>query len=102
MKRADAVLNQVCSLAINYHKAQTNVECAITDGKLDWVVLIQFFYELKITFALLHFENAQMQSIISKDRLRHQLSFYGVLFVLSTVISHVHITSFKMWHHKHP
>ncbi|KRY02842.1 hypothetical protein T01_1469 [Trichinella spiralis] len=23
---ADAVLNQVCSLAINYHKAQTNVE----------------------------------------------------------------------------
>ncbi|KRY25377.1 hypothetical protein T01_12719 [Trichinella spiralis] len=26
MWRADAVLNQVCSLAINYHKAQTNVE----------------------------------------------------------------------------
>ncbi|KRZ96053.1 hypothetical protein T08_15477 [Trichinella sp. T8] len=26
MKRADAVLNQVYSLAINYHKAQTNVE----------------------------------------------------------------------------
>ncbi|KRX84853.1 hypothetical protein T06_2635 [Trichinella sp. T6] len=26
MKRADAVLNQVCSLAKNYHKAQTNVE----------------------------------------------------------------------------
>ncbi|KRY05629.1 hypothetical protein T12_7356 [Trichinella patagoniensis] len=26
MKRVDAVLNQVCSLAINYHKAQTNVE----------------------------------------------------------------------------
>ncbi|XP_003380711.1 hypothetical protein Tsp_06865 [Trichinella spiralis] len=26
MKRADAVLNQVCSLAINYHKTQTNVE----------------------------------------------------------------------------
>ncbi|KRZ95524.1 hypothetical protein T08_12834 [Trichinella sp. T8] len=26
MKRADAVLNQVCSLAINYHKAETNVE----------------------------------------------------------------------------
>ncbi|KRY08770.1 hypothetical protein T12_10616 [Trichinella patagoniensis] len=26
MKRAVAVLNQVCSLAINYHKAQTNVE----------------------------------------------------------------------------
>ncbi|XP_003379705.1 hypothetical protein Tsp_03360, partial [Trichinella spiralis] len=25
-------------------------------------------YELKITFALLRFENAQMQSIISKDR----------------------------------
>ncbi|KRX34836.1 hypothetical protein T05_15595, partial [Trichinella murrelli] len=31
------------------------------------VALIQFFYELKITFALLHFENAQMESIISKD-----------------------------------
>ncbi|XP_003379774.1 hypothetical protein Tsp_03426, partial [Trichinella spiralis] len=26
MKRADAVLNQVCCLAINYHKTQTNVE----------------------------------------------------------------------------
>ncbi|XP_003380188.1 hypothetical protein Tsp_05921, partial [Trichinella spiralis] len=26
MKRADSVLNQVFSLAINYHKAQTNVE----------------------------------------------------------------------------
>ncbi|KRY36846.1 hypothetical protein T01_9794 [Trichinella spiralis] len=50
----------------------------------DWVVLIQFFYELKITFALLHFENAQMQSIIIKDGLRHHLSFYGVLFVLGT------------------
>ncbi|KRY53399.1 hypothetical protein T03_4958 [Trichinella britovi] len=31
--------------------------CAITDGKL----------ELKIIFALPHFENARMQSIISKD-----------------------------------
>ncbi|KRX41924.1 hypothetical protein T06_14392 [Trichinella sp. T6] len=26
MKRADAVLNQVCNLAINYRKAQTNLE----------------------------------------------------------------------------
>ncbi|XP_003380408.1 nuclear transcription factor Y subunit B [Trichinella spiralis] len=26
MKRADAVFNQICSLAINNHKAQTNVE----------------------------------------------------------------------------
>ncbi|KRX84886.1 hypothetical protein T06_10618 [Trichinella sp. T6] len=51
--------------------------CAITDGKL----------ELKIIFALLHFENARMQSIISKDGLRHHLSFYGILFVLGTVIT---------------
>ncbi|KRY25132.1 hypothetical protein T01_7271 [Trichinella spiralis] len=35
-----------------------------------------------------------MQSIISKDGLRHHLSFYGVLFVLGTVISHVQIISF--------
>ncbi|KRX74332.1 hypothetical protein T06_2672 [Trichinella sp. T6] len=34
MKRADAVLNQVCSLPINYHKAQTNVELfAMLQGK---------------------------------------------------------------------
>ncbi|KRY05705.1 hypothetical protein T12_3610 [Trichinella patagoniensis] len=26
LARVDAVLNQVCSLAVNYHKAQTNVE----------------------------------------------------------------------------
>ncbi|KRY30390.1 hypothetical protein T03_9822 [Trichinella britovi] len=60
----------------------------------NWVVLIQFFYELKITFALLHFENAQMQCIISKDGLCHDLSFYEVLFVLGTVKSHVQIISF--------
>ncbi|XP_003380093.1 hypothetical protein Tsp_05817, partial [Trichinella spiralis] len=57
---------------------------------------------LKITFALLHSENAQMQSIISKDRLRHQLSFYGVLFALGNVISHVHIIWLQIRHHKHP
>ncbi|KRZ80663.1 hypothetical protein T08_949, partial [Trichinella sp. T8] len=31
------------------------------------VLLIQFFLELKITFALLHLENGEMQSIIGKD-----------------------------------
>ncbi|KRX38896.1 hypothetical protein T09_573 [Trichinella sp. T9] len=35
-----------------------------------------------------------MQSVISKDRLRHQLSFYGVPLALVTVLSHVHISLF--------
>ncbi|KRY47585.1 hypothetical protein T03_16391 [Trichinella britovi] len=34
-------------------------------------------------------QNAQMPSIISKDRLRHQLSFYLVPFALRYVISHL-------------
>ncbi|KRX44522.1 hypothetical protein T05_10213 [Trichinella murrelli] len=49
------------------------------------VLLIQFFLELKISFALLHLENGEMQSIIGKDRLRHQLSFYGVPFGLGNL-----------------
>ncbi|KRX12431.1 hypothetical protein T07_8600, partial [Trichinella nelsoni] len=60
--------------------------------------LIQFFYELKITFALLHFENAQMQSIISEDGLRHHLSFYGALFVPGTHYIDVMRIRFFWWH----
>ncbi|KRY55618.1 hypothetical protein T03_18002 [Trichinella britovi] len=35
-----------------------------------------------------------MQSIISKDGLRHQLSFYGVPFALGSVMSHLDRTVF--------
>ncbi|KRY24887.1 hypothetical protein T01_14579, partial [Trichinella spiralis] len=61
---------------IHINECEANSENLLNMDIIDWVVLIQFFYELKITFALLHFENAQMQSIISKDGLRHHLSFY--------------------------
>ncbi|KRX31622.1 hypothetical protein T09_6303 [Trichinella sp. T9] len=43
-----------------------------------------------------------MQFVVSKDRLRLQLIFYGVPFALRYVISHVHIILFKSLHHKHP